>query len=220
LKRSKDYAMRATEFEFCHQALIHLGLVGIAFATYVFDPDDIVWALMRNQAHPRLLERLLFAVGTVLIGVGAMLRTWARAHSESDSPKLAPRFRLTNYPELFGSLLFTVGLAFLAPLWGSILLIVGESILVFRLIQREKLNRSTDRQSELNDSEKSSALVCRADAPTWGTALRREAGKWGLFFTMVVFTLLLRDRIAEVLGLASLIILLVLNCTARMSATN
>jgi len=41
--------------------------------------------------------------------------------------------------------------------------------------------------------------------------LRKEASKWGLAVTMIVFTLTLQDRIAEILASVSVLIWFVLN---------
>jgi hypothetical protein len=45
----------------------------------------------------------------------------------------------------------------------------------------------------------------------WGKAFRQETVKWGLFLTMVVFVITLKDRLAEVLAAASFPIGLLLN---------
>ena len=81
--------MTATDFEVRHQTLIHLLIVGVAFLTYLIDRDDIVWALVQGQTHPRLFERLLFALATLLIGVSTALRTWAGAYAERPASGLA-----------------------------------------------------------------------------------------------------------------------------------
>jgi hypothetical protein len=39
--------MQATDFEYRHQTLLHLLLVGLAVSAYFLNPDDIVWALVR-----------------------------------------------------------------------------------------------------------------------------------------------------------------------------
>jgi protein-S-isoprenylcysteine O-methyltransferase Ste14 len=204
--------MRATDFEDRYQTMLHLSVVAISFLTYLFDPDDIVWAFVRHQSQPRLLERVLFAVATLLIGAGAALRTWARVYS---APSMAggrsvsrhSPYRHLRYPGQLGNLLFTTGLAFLAPLWGFVLLIVGEAILVFRLIQREKaLHRLAPPLAATSEGSPSAA-----GSTTWGRALRLESGKWGLFATMIVFTVLLEDRVAEVLAIASVLLWFALN---------
>jgi hypothetical protein len=206
--------MKATDFEYRHRAALHLSLVTFAFLTYAIDPDDIVWALVRDHPNPRLLERLLFAVATLLIGAGAALRTWARAQGKyppSSSPLARPNHAI-RYPEHVGNLLFSIGLASLAPLWGFMLLIAGESILVLRLIRFEQSAQTYPAAQVQTDAYSRGS---NNDSPVWRNAFRRESGKWGLFLTMIVFTLLLRDRIAEILAGASFLLWLVLNFPAR-----
>jgi len=177
--------MKATDFELRHQTPVHLTLVTAAFLTYLVDPDDMVWKLVRGEPHARLLERLLFAVATVLIGTGSWLRTRALVEGGSElsgQPTRREGFsRVLTYPQHLGNLLFSIGLASLAPLWGFVLLAAGETVVVIRLIGREEAIRE------------------------------QEAGKWGLFVTMIVFTLLLRDRVAEVLAVLSFVTWAVLN---------
>ena len=71
--------MMATNLEYCHQTLVHQFIVGAAFLTYLIDRDDIVWRFVRNGSTPRLWERSLFIVATILITGGAGRCTPARA---------------------------------------------------------------------------------------------------------------------------------------------
>jgi protein-S-isoprenylcysteine O-methyltransferase Ste14 len=210
-------AMKATDFEYRHQTLMHLLIVAVSFLTYLTDRDDVVWALVREQSHPRLLERLFFALATLLIGIATALRTWARAYPESSVPGNGPPvlrdgpYGYLRYPQELGNLLFAIGLGFLAPLSGFVVLVAGEAILVFRLIQRE-----TERKTYAEDAgpNVTQPLPHRSllELPMWGKAFRQESAKWGLFLTMIVFTLLLRDQVAEVLAVASFLVWAVLNC--------
>ena len=43
------HRMRATDFEYRRQTLLHLIVVGLAFLTYAFQPDDVVWALVKHH---------------------------------------------------------------------------------------------------------------------------------------------------------------------------
>jgi Na+-transporting NADH:ubiquinone oxidoreductase subunit NqrB len=179
--------------------------------TYLVQRDDVVWALVRGQSHPRLLERLFFGVATLLIGVSSAIRTWARACPERD---IAGRessgfrvgrsdgaYRYVSYPLEIGNLLFSIGLGFLAPALGFVLLVMGESVVCFRLIRRERENRT--------------AL---GTGTSWGKAFREESAKWGIFVTMIVFTLLLRDRVAEVLAVLSVFVWVLLNGSSFLSS--
>jgi hypothetical protein len=110
--------MKATGFEYRHQTLMHQLLVLAGVLTYLIDPEDIVWRLVRDTLAPRLWERTLFIVATILIAIGAVICTQARA------------FHRSHY---LGELLYTVGLASLLPIPGFIILVAGESIRLFRL---------------------------------------------------------------------------------------
>lgn len=113
--------MRATNFEYRHQTLVHQLMVGAGFLTYLIDPDDIVWRFVRNSSAPRLWERSLFIVATVLIAIGATLCMQARAF---------------HRPTHLGELLYAIGLGSLMPLPGFVILIFGESLRIFRLRRR------------------------------------------------------------------------------------
>jgi hypothetical protein len=60
--------MKATDFEWRHPTLIRHGLIAAAVATYLFDPDDVVWRLIKASPDRRALEHGFFFVGTILIG--------------------------------------------------------------------------------------------------------------------------------------------------------
>jgi hypothetical protein len=190
-------AMKATEFEFRHQTLLRLLVVGAAFFTYLFDPVDVVWRVVEHRPNARFLERLCFACATALIGTGAALRTAALVSAPMKPENGGHRPRIRPFGPI-GSLLFSVGVASLAPLSGAVILLLGESVLALRLIL---LERSFGHDQDLP-----------AASPTsWLRAMREESAKWGIFLTMVVFTSLLIDRVAELLAVASLLVWAALN---------
>src|ERR1700761_6738152 len=59
--------MKATDFELRYRTLLHLVVVGLAVLTYLVSPDDIVWAIVRQHHNSRLLERLAFGFGAVIV---------------------------------------------------------------------------------------------------------------------------------------------------------
>jgi hypothetical protein len=189
--------VRATQFEYHHQLLLHLLVVGAAWLTYLVDPVDVVWAMVEHRPHTRALERLCFALATLFIGAGAALRTWAVASDSLASGNGRPG---QPHPERHvGSLLFSIGLGSLVPLAGFLILTAGEAILAGRLILFEQ---------SLAAEAFPSALSRRSVAD----AFRLESAKWGIFLAMIVFTLLLADRVADVLVAASLVLWVLLNC--------
>ena len=131
--------MRATDFEYRHQTLLHLLVVGLAFLTYAFQPDDIVWALVKHHTIYRtLLERIVFGIGALEILGSAGLQTWANAYrltAVNADPLLASGgvYRRLENLIYVGRLLFASGIGLLAPISGTVILLAGEVALVVRL---------------------------------------------------------------------------------------
>jgi len=172
-----------------HSTLLHLIVVGAAWTTYLADRDDIVWRMIRDSPSRRALEHTIFSFATLLIGTGALLCTRARA-SEGISAQTRPR--------LLGEWLYALGLATLLPLWGSVLLILGESIRIMRLaLDREQVPPLPERQVR------------------WSPAFLRESVKWGIFATMIAFSVSLVDRVADYGILASLLTWALLSISTR-----
>jgi hypothetical protein len=96
-------------------------------------------------------------------------------------------FRTRRSAESMGDLLFAIGLSSLAPLEGAILLLTGESIRLLR--------RAGSREPEQEPS-----------ASSWPQAIREEAAKWGLLVTMIVFSITLKDSLAELLAGTSVVV--------------
>jgi Na+-transporting NADH:ubiquinone oxidoreductase subunit NqrB len=199
--------------------------------TYLIQRDDVVWALVRGQSHPRLLERLFFGAATLLIGVSSAIRTWARACPEravigressfSRESRCDGPYRYVSYPLQIGNLLFSLGLGFLAPAVGFVLLVTGESVVCFRLIRREQELKHAESSQRFGPDSTQTLLSQRpllGMGASWGRAFREESAKWGLFVTMIVFTLLLRDRVAEVLAMLSFLIWVLLNWNSFLAS--
>jgi hypothetical protein len=107
-------------FELRHAMLLRLCIYAAAFGVYFFDPDDVVWRFIRDFPSRRVLEHVAFLTATILIGMGAYLCTRGDAYARSRRAGLA------------GEWLY-VGLSALAPLWGCVALIAGESLRILRL---------------------------------------------------------------------------------------
>jgi hypothetical protein len=175
--------MKATDFEYRHQTLLHYLVVGLAVSTYLFTRDDIVWAAVRNHSNRAFLEQASFGAGTVLLFGCALLETWGEAWRSARSL-------------LVSRLLFMLVVGMLVPLAGTIVIDAGEGLLVWRLFVRYREGLQVDPG---------------ASQAHWGDALRRAASKWGFAATMIVFTVTLRDRIAEIGAAVSFLVWLVLN---------
>jgi hypothetical protein len=185
--------VRATEFEERHPMLLHQMIIAAAFLIYLVGRDDVVWRFIKNNPRSRVLERALFVIATLLVGVAAIICTWARANSaglvSTRREELSHSTDGRNWQYL-GDLLYAIGLASLVPLAGFVILIVGEAVRIFRLRGRRN-DLSTAASANLDQATESK---CR-----WLAAAHREAFKWGIFLAMAGFTITLRDRVADVL---------------------
>lgn len=197
--------MRASDFEYRHQMLLHILLVGAALLAYVFSPDDIVWALVRHHANGRSLERRVFGIGAIMLLGSAALETWAAYTQRQLS---SGSTRSAQLPFRSARLLLAFALGLLLPLPGTILLLSGELILVLRLILRDRA--TLDARENGSPTAQTSQGVRQANG-AWGAAFRAAASKWGLAGSMIVFTLTLQDRIAEIGAAGSFILWLILN---------
>jgi hypothetical protein len=205
--------MKATKFEARHPILIHQAIVAAAFATYFADPEDIVWRFIQHSPNSRLLEHAIFLLATIFIGAGAALCTRADA-SRGDSTTGTAKFSTFIFPSrdsrdagYFGEWIFAVGLASLAPFSGAVLLVAAEGLRLLRLARRDR----KDAQSAPVKSPRPVTDESLSPQPQWAVALRLQAAKWGIFVTMIFFSILLIDRLAEIMALASVAAWMILN---------
>jgi len=185
--------LKATDVEYNHPILIRLLIVGAAFLTYLIDRDDIVlWRFIKNHgAQTRTWEHWLFLAATLLIGMGAYVCTADRLGVMCVSGVSSGRQLLASSSQSrrnWGEFLYAVGLASFAPLSGYCLLVLGEGFRLLRLSLRN------------NDAPQP-----RRTEPNWPHAIRSETAKWGIFITMIVFTITLKDRYAEALVCTSVV---------------
>jgi hypothetical protein len=199
--------MRASEFEYRHPTLSHQLVVAAALLTYLFDPVDIVWRFVKDSASSRTLERALFILATIAIATGAAILTRAGA-----SARPVSSLPVESHRSLFlGDLLYALGLATLFPLSGFFILLGGETLRVYRLHQYALSSPlSIDRQPVPAPMPKPSGLE-NNPGPSWASAFRKEAAKWGIFLSMIAFVITLTDRLAEYLFAASFLIGTLLN---------
>jgi hypothetical protein len=129
--------MKAIDFDYRHQTLVHQFIVAAAFLTYFVDREDVVWRFVKDSSAPRGFERSFFIVATVFIVVGATICTRARVCPRPESAIGVESYQRLHRSRYFGDVLYAIGLASLFPLWGFIILVAGETLRVFRLIQRE-----------------------------------------------------------------------------------
>lgn len=92
----------------------------------------------------------------------------------------------------FGDFVYAIGLGSLFPVAGFVVLVAGEGVRLLRL-------------ALCGDA------VALKSRTRWGRAIRREAVKWCLAVSMIVFVITLKDRVADILVAASFVIGLICN---------
>jgi len=206
--------MMASEFEYRHQTLIHQLVVAAALFTYLFDPEDIVWRFVKDSASSRSLERALFIAATIAIALGAATLTWARAHGKPESSTRHASNRSPDRPLFLGDLLYALGIATLFPLSGFIVLVLGELLRVYRLHGFANHPSQRVEPQPVPTPAPVAPTHPNASNPSWAKAIQKEAGKWGVLLTMIVFVITLTDRFAEYLIAAGFLVGLLLNAPA------
>ena len=109
-----------------------------------------------------------------------------------------------------------LGIGLLAPISGTVILLGGEVALVVRLFLRNRDGALLEGSSDQFVGSTRTWLSAQGISARWKDALRKEASKWGLALTMMIFTMTLRDRLAEILAVVSLLLWLALNWSALL----
>lgn len=149
--------MRATEFEFRHRFWFILLIFVLAFVCKRFDHQNMVVEVMRRffPNDPRLESaaarhgiHIWFFLSATLVAAAAWMRTWGSAYLRvevvhdavvrterlvADGP-----FRYVRNPLYFGILLMSVGIGMFATGIGFLVLILGQTLIVLRLMGREE----------------------------------------------------------------------------------
>jgi protein-S-isoprenylcysteine O-methyltransferase Ste14 len=208
--------MRATLFEFRNRWWVFSFIFSAAFLAYAIDHQNSGVAignwlagLLATKATPGSY-RLVFALGSVLLVLAACIRTWgtsylqaevmrdARVHTErllADGP-----YRYVRNPLYLGNILLAVGVGLMASRVGFLILSIGLTVFVMRLIFREE----SELQGDQGDSYRRycaavprllPSLTARVppagNAPRWGQAFRAEMMYWLLALAMAVYVLTL-----------------------------
>lgn len=203
--------MKATAFEWRHTVLIHQLVVGAAFATYLIQRDDVVWQLVKDTGENRVLfERVVFAIATLLVGAGAIICTRFGQHRHTAGVQGMMRSPDRQRAQYGGELLYILGLGSLAPTLGFVIMVGGEGLRLLRLMGGQPdLPRAED-----------SAVVPAGSSQASPHPIRALFAKWGMFLTMVIFTVTLNDRLAEALAFTVFFIAIILSFPIYHHKTN
>jgi protein-S-isoprenylcysteine O-methyltransferase Ste14 len=211
--------MKATDFEFRNRSWIITAIFIVSFSLYALGDANLVlvlldWLKRWPAISPAGAARVVFGLGATLALMCALLRTWAAAYLSSrvvhdrqlDSSRLvADRpYRHVRNPLYLGSILLALGFLPMTSRFGAVVLVIGISTFVNRLIRRE--------ESELLSSQRASfrqycdtvprllpSLAPRVppfgSQPKWLQGLLGETMMWGFFVALTGFALTFSPRV-------------------------
>jgi protein-S-isoprenylcysteine O-methyltransferase Ste14 len=205
--------VRATEFEFRHRFWIFGLLYYCGFVPYWFHDKNALESVVRAVA-PAISDRgdhVAFGLTALVMGLAALLRTWATAylstevmkHSQVQSAALVADgpYRYVRNPLYLGNLLITVSFGALASRVGAVLIIAGIALFTYRLIGREEaqleaaqgdnFRRFRDAVPRLLPSLRA-RVPASGRRPAWKQALAGESMMWGFTITAAIFAVTLR----------------------------
>jgi len=148
---------RATGFEFRNRFFVIGAIFFLAFACYNLDHVNVSEAAARlmlgdeakaNSPMVGHYVRILFYGGVLLITLAALIRSWAEAYLHSsvvhDTAMYSDRivadgpYRHTRNPLYLGTMLLGLGMGLMASRLGFVVLALGMTLFVYRLILREE----------------------------------------------------------------------------------
>ena len=208
--------MKATVFEFRYRWWIIFSIFFLAFSVYFVDHENSTEGIAHwGATHLGITItnntfRLILAFGALLVAVAALLRTWgtsylkaevmrdSRVHTEkllADGP-----YRYVRNPLYLGNILMAIGIGLMASRTGFLILSLGMTVFVIRLLLREEADLLRDQGEpyrrycaavpRLVPSLKP-RLPSAGNVAHWGQGLRAESMYWLLAFAMAVFAVTL-----------------------------
>jgi len=208
--------MHATNWEFRNRALIFGLILAFAFQFYFVDHHNAAEALAKPLAatlgaNSDLTVRALLALGTLLVVVAALLRTWASAYLQAEvvyagevkSASLVADgpYRHVRNPLYFANVLMAIGMGVLTSRIGFFVLFGLMAVFCYRLILREEAELSAAQGGRYQQYREAvprlwpSLRSCVASAEgraNWASGFKSEFWYWGLALALVVFAITLR----------------------------
>jgi protein-S-isoprenylcysteine O-methyltransferase Ste14 len=223
--------MRATEFEFRYRFWFIFLLFWAAFAAYAIDPLNAGKALVRafgaGEGSPAF--RAVFFLAPLLIGLAALIRTWASAYLQSEKvhdPNLRTEgvvadgpYRYLRNPLYFGNLLLAVGMGLLMSRLGFAIVVLGHALFLLRLIGREEselLATQGERYRAYYDAVPRLVPSLRPRVPSsglrprWPQAFAGEIFFWLLFAGTLYFAVTLQERTIPIVATVGMVIYFVM----------
>jgi protein-S-isoprenylcysteine O-methyltransferase Ste14 len=212
--------MQASLFEFRHRWWVIFSIFFTAFVAYSIDPVNsgvaIVHWLAKHLGTTATDDayRLIFAFSALLLTLAALLRTWgtsylqaevmrdSQIHTESllaDGP-----YRYVRNPLYFGNILMALGMGLMASRSGFVILSLGMTVFVMRLILREEAELLRDQGEPYRRycvavprliPSPTPRLASSGNAPHWGRSFGAELMYWLLALVAAAFAVTLNIKV-------------------------
>ncbi len=222
--------MVASEFEYRHRFWMILLVYVAAYSLYNVNHLNILYSIVPwNQGVLRqdMLVRFLYAAAALLAAAGAALLTWATAYRPANTAttgtttnrtafstfSMGGPFRYVRNPHYWAYFLLLMALGTFQSVLGFPAMLVGETILLLRLVGREELLLEQE-HGELFRSYAERvprflpSLRARFEGgeqpPRWRQALWDQAFQWGFVATLLAFAFTLSDPIGYAFGGATI----------------
>jgi protein-S-isoprenylcysteine O-methyltransferase Ste14 len=226
----------AYEFEYRHRFWMIVLVYALAYALYNLDHLNVLYAIVPwNQGvlQKDLLVRFLYAAAALLAASGAALLTWATAYRPprpNPSPShtefsIAGPFRYVRNPQYLSYFFLIVALGTFQSRLGFPVMLLAETILLFRLVAREEIRLEQEygerfrvyaqRVPRYLPSLPSLRPLAEEEGelPCWGYALWNQAFQWGFVATLLAFACTLSDPIGYAFALATIAFLVLQKLT-------
>ena len=214
--------MVASEFEYRHRFWMILLVYLVAYSFYNVENLNVLYAIVPwNQGVPHrdMLVRYLYGGAALLAAAGALLLTWSIAHRPpSANPQHTPfsiagPFRYVRNPHYLSYFLLILALGTFQSVLGFPVMLVGETLLLLRLVGREELRLEQQYGEHFRSYAQRvprllPSLRPRVEddgqPPRWRQALWDQAFQWGFVATLLAFALTLNDPIGYAFGGATI----------------
>jgi len=229
--------MHATQWEFRNRTWLFLAIFCIGLSFYLLDPHnsgEVVGGWLRGRVaflyrnRQQTIVRGIFLMAALIVGIGAMIRTWAGAYIRANvlqdakvrTEKLVADgpFRYTRNPLYLGILIGVFGAGVMCSPVGWAVQIGLAIALVYRLILREE-------RELLETHSESFRAYCRAvprllpaikpripasgARAYWREGFGVQLAWWGIALANVTWAISLRPALAFGVGWAGLALFLV-----------
>jgi protein-S-isoprenylcysteine O-methyltransferase Ste14 len=214
--------MVASEFEYRHRFWMIVLVYAAAYAFYNLDHLNILYSVVpwsQGVLQKHSLVRFLYAAAALLAAVGASLLTWSAAYRAPSAIKertafcISGPFRYVRNPQYLAYFLLILALGTFQSRLGFPVMLLGETILLLRLVAREELRLEKEygeryRVYARRVSRFLPSLRPRFEndgqSPQWRQALWDQAFQWGFVATLLAFAYTLSDPTGYAFGSATM----------------